>query len=292
MIFSARERALQWGRARPHAEIHPRAPHRHAHLQASMGPRASARGNRITAFRRNEQQPASMGPRASARGNHVRHDRLHPHVSASMGPRASARGNLQTRLDAAAFADTASMGPRASARGNRSLRGRKPGRKNGFNGAARVRTRKCDRRGRPRRPRTRFNGAARVRTRKFEAYAVANLVAKMASMGPRASARGNDAPSARSSAGLQRFNGAARVRTRKWSSNGASRSLHQLLQWGRARPHAEIFKRGLEREHPERASMGPRASARGNITICQAASALISQLQWGRARPHAEISGF
>ncbi len=181
---------LQWGRARPHAEM-------------AAGGTDDAEG-----------EGASMGPRASARGNQTYGRGIPIFGKASMGPRASARGNLAAGPARGAIR-LASMGPRASARGNACPTMRPYGRGHRFNGAARVRTRKSHLLGR-------------------------QSLHPLASMGPRASARGNTA-----------------------GSQSTSQALAKL-QWGRARPHAEIA--------------GHKTSAR-----------LGSSLQWGRARPHAEI---
>ncbi len=83
-------------------------------------------------------------------------------------------------------------------------------------------------------------------------------------MGPRASARGNTNP-------------------RK-----GTRPTCDKLQWGRARPHAEIANRRFIDASHVTASMGPRASARGNIVFRDEALDEWA-LQWGRARPHAEM---
>ncbi len=229
-----------------------------------------------------------MGPRASARGNFIFWQRFFLHISASMGPRASARGNRfrRTVIDVFSYA---SMGPRASARGN-------------WRGCWRTRS-----------PATRFNGAARVRTRKSEtSYEVGQMVKPLqwgrarphaemrpqhprahrlhalASMGPRASARGNRKTRRPSAASSPCFNGAARVRTRKSSSLILDIASSGLLQWGRARPHAEISPKVCTPSRALSASMGPRASARGNSRIT-ARPPREPLLQWGRARPHAEI---
>ncbi len=281
--------SLQWGRARPHAEIFCPRTLRHRIVRASMGPRASARGNEATVvqarkffmelqwgrarphaeMRRSRSSPADPSgrfngaarvrtrkflgvPPVRRRHRELQWGRARPHAeiglhgrparpggTASMGPRASARGNslLETPI---ASAMHASMGPRASARGNqrRGLEHRcSPAR---FNGAARVRTRKSSRPSRSPAPGRCFNGAARVRTRKCERLAPDDSLDHHASMGPRASARGNLAN---------------------------ERKTHEEaleLQWGRARPHAEIGARGIEQNSESIASMGPRASARGN----------------------------
>ena len=108
---------------------------------ASIGPRASARGNRsrhscsrdrsyrfnwatrVRAWKRFTPQSqkdfrhASIGPRASARGNVTDKILVKLGIIASIGPRASARGNYEV-LKGLSYYDNASIGPRASARGN------------------------------------------------------------------------------------------------------------------------------------------------------------------------------
>src|SRR5881628_2784821 len=87
----------------------------------------------------------------------------------------------------------------------------------------------------------------------------------MASMGPRALARGNGADNLAELVFEKRFNGAARSRARKWIIARPQRWKHALLQWGRALSRAEISP----------------------LTTYSIAVGL---LQWGRALSRAEIS--
>ena len=64
-----------------------------------------------------------------------------------------------------------------------------------------------------------------------------------------------------------------------------------LLQWGRERMLAEINSDRGRIQVPLRASMGPRAHARGNIEHV-AGSFLQALLQWGRERMLAEMEQF
>ncbi len=206
---------LQWGRARPHAEIPILRGELHLVFQASMGPRASARGNvscgdghsygisvlqwgrarphaeinvpvglqtrgftlqwgrarpqaemRVFQHRRRQPQVASMGPRASARGNHARRAGGCVRPGRLQWGRARPHAEIDVGSVGGMIVDGASMGPRASARGN-SVRGRLSSLSDrSFNGAARVRTQKSNPwRNSATAPRS-FNGAARVRTRK------------------------------------------------------------------------------------------------------------------------------
>src|SRR5579883_633820 len=111
-----------------------------------------------------------------------------------------------------------------------------------------------------------FNGAASARSRKC-ALNLALYVAGVASMGPRARARGNrpillDFPH----------------RCSFW------------LQWGRERALAEMNPAAGQRLPAIFASMGPRARARGNRPILLDFPHRCSfWLQWGRERALAEI---
>ncbi len=134
---------LQWGRARPHAEIIAGGGFPVAASHASMGPRASARGNREILAGLRSDLIASMGPRASARGNIVDKEKLaqefitlqwgraRPHaeisqlgISPSRMPalqwgRARPHAEIHSGIEIAVRTHApASMGPRASARGN------------------------------------------------------------------------------------------------------------------------------------------------------------------------------
>src|SRR5260370_1146380 len=84
----------------------------------------------------------------------------------------------------------------------------------------------------------RFNGAASSCSRKYLRLADHQL-SQLASMGPRAAARGN-------------------------LNRGAYRAPAWLLQWGREQLLAEIRKIEAAGRALTSASMGPRAAARGN----------------------------
>ncbi len=281
--------SLQWGRARPHAEIRDRGAAPGRGHRASMGPRASARGNRAGICAPTSSGAASMGPRASARGNHKRNSAGGSLVGCFNGA-ARVRTRKSRGRAGCGFRGRASMGPRASARGNDSHQRRRNSRHERFNGAARVRTRKCGSpslqmraanwlqwgRARPHaemassaRPARRlmlsFNGAARVRTRKSEHRSSYCLASRKASMGPRASARGNRTNLARKRVSMCRLQwGRARPHAEIWHRVPWTSSPSSALQWGRARPHAEIPVPRRQPLRRRRASMGPRASARGN----------------------------
>ncbi len=134
---------LQWGRARPHAEIGRRHRARAARDLASMGPRASARGNSTSA----------MSPTSFEHGLQWGRARPHAEIGGRRARRTGRRG--------------ASMGPRASARGNWGNLPACDGAGHCFNGAARVRTRKSSAASKKTTSHPGFNGAARVRTRKY-----------------------------------------------------------------------------------------------------------------------------
>ena len=157
--------------------------------EASMGPRAEARGKRRRGLERLREQVASMGPRAEARGKRYRvctpcltSQRFNGAArrSARKGPRPTCRppslatlqwGRAPKRAESgdnsacSRKAILASMGPRAEARGKIEpddpvLAGRR------FNGAARRSARKGHVRDHDRILAPRFNGAARRSARK------------------------------------------------------------------------------------------------------------------------------
>src|SRR5579885_2638814 len=107
-----------------------------------------------------------------------------------------------------------------------------------------------------------FNGAASARSRKSEGYD--RLRGRnVASMGPRARARGNGTRRRCRNSQKFSFNGAASARSRK-CPRLPSQPAFQRLQWGRERALAEIRK----------------------VTHRRAAD---TRLQWGRERALAEI---
>src|ERR1017187_6848383 len=107
-------------------------------------------------------------------------------------------------------------------------------------------------------------------------------------MGPRARARGN-APSPRwPPPRCTRFNGATSARSWKWPKSPARPRPCAGLQWGHERALVEIPVRRCILLHIWRASMGPRARARGNVTATASISSLIT-LQWGHERALVEM---
>src|SRR5260370_11517229 len=85
--------SLQWGREQLLAEMPSAVLQSQSGFYASMGPRATARGNVTCGDENIRKLDASMGPRATARGNRPRSGRDTRASRASMGPRATARGN-------------------------------------------------------------------------------------------------------------------------------------------------------------------------------------------------------
>src|SRR5579883_1115431 len=155
-----------------------------------------------------------------------------------------------------------------------------------------------------------FNGAASARSRKSEGYD--RLRGRnVASMGPRARARGNGTRRRCRNSQKFSFNGAASARSRKCPRLPSQPAYHRLqwgreralaemvrdeerrlkgkeLQWGRERALAEIEQLSDIRARLRGASMGPRARARGNPwTVGTGLGTVL--LQWGRERALAEI---
>src|ERR1017187_5643635 len=91
-IFSFLSTQLQWGHERALVEMKLHQ-ERYYRSDASMGPRARARGNEQCCDLGGGCIGASMGPRARARGNAGVWETLCQVRRASMGPRARARGN-------------------------------------------------------------------------------------------------------------------------------------------------------------------------------------------------------
>src|SRR6266545_1915468 len=182
-------------------------------VKASIGPRASARGNGFRRDEGGEEKAASIGPRASARGNQRSAFPLTPVRKLQLG---HARPRVETRCTGRESVEglAASIGPRASARGNEALvQGRRrPDRlqlgharprvetspqieertaMERFNWATRVRAWKLTIPDSTKLPLKSFNWATRVRAWKQNRLQAEQNKLLLASIGPRASARGN-----------------------------------------------------------------------------------------------------
>src|ERR1022692_1258585 len=179
-----------------------------------------------------------MGPRARARGNTPNNYGDQFHAFASMGPRARARGNTDATTGALR-AELLQWG-HERALVEMSAIFWKLHTFTCFNGATSARSWKWSVGRKPRGSCFGFNGATSARSWKLSAFA-SSTVNCLASLGPRARARGNTAP---------------RV----------SRIGARTLQWGHERALVEIGIRALHRG-PAQASMGPRARARGNVSF-------------------------
>ena len=207
----------------------------------------------------------------------------------------------------------ASMGPRAFARGDRSrssprrhrLRWLQWGRELSpaeiarrtadavpflrcFNGAASFRPRRYENFNTDRTTAKSFNGAASFRPRRSITTKGIMAAAQVASMGPRAFARGDRTQSTAPRFGPVRFNGAASFRPRrsdppKLASPQPTEAAEMKLplpalenkgwlQWGRELSPAEMLGVEAATWRVEYASMGPRAFARGDLPKAPAAA--------------------
>src|ERR1017187_10364665 len=179
-----------------------------------------------------------MGPRARARGNDRCGIGQRGRFVASMGPRARARGNERYLLEVAYVYLLQWGHERALVEMERWTEASRIvfwllwGHERALVEIKRL----CELHGEL----SCFNGATSARSWKLSAFA-SSTVNCLASMGPRARARGNTAP---------------RV----------SRIGARTLQWGHERALVEIGIRALHRG-PAQASMGPRARARGNVSF-------------------------
>ncbi len=256
---------LQWGRARPHAEIGWFYRKWNQVQTASMGPRASARGNRIRSvysrWGTSRLQWGRARPHAEiAHGSklawyslrELQWGRARPHAEMRLDQMQEQINSVlqwgRARPHAEMLEPSRMVSPRHLLQWGRARPHAEIGKKRvrggageiRFNGAARVRTRKCLRIGVPPCWFDCFNGAARVRTRKSQPGLVLPIPAPAALQWGRARPH-------------------AEIRLPK-----SPPSLNTLLQWGRARPHAEIAPASKKAGREKGASMGPRASARGN----------------------------
>ncbi len=180
------------------------------------------------------------------------------------------------------------MGPRASARGNASApEGSEPYHALQW-GRARPHAEIPSRRSWAANAWSCFNGAARVRTRKCGVTAPQAWANALLQWG-RARPHAEICLPQISSCSPDRLQwGRARPHAEISVTDWFETPEQIELQWGRARPHAEIQRRRGAAKLGRFASMGPRASARGNREH-GAMDYIDKVLQWGRARPHAEI---
>src|SRR5579885_2248949 len=133
-----------------------------------------------------------------------------------------------------------------------------------------------------------FNGAASARSRKSEGYD--RLRGRnVASMGPRARARGNGTRRRCRNSQKFSFNGAASARSRK-CPRLPSQPAFQRLQWGRERALAEIRKVTHRRAADTRLQWG-RERALAEMVRDEERRLKGKELQWGRERALAEIRG-
>ena len=131
-----------------------------------------------------------------------------------------------------------------------------------------------------------FNGAASARSRKSEGYD--RLRGRnVASMGPRARARGNGTRRRCRNSQKFSFNGAASARSRK-CPRLPSQPAFQRLQWGRERALAEIRKVTHRRAADTRLQWG-RERALAEMVRDEERRLKGKELQWGRERALAEI---
>src|SRR5579885_3391254 len=131
-----------------------------------------------------------------------------------------------------------------------------------------------------------FNGAASARSRKSEGYD--RLRGRnVASMGPRARARGNGTRRRCRNSQKFSFNGAASARSRK-CPRLPSQPAFQRLQWGRERALAEIRKVTHRRAADTRLHWG-RESEIAELVRDEERRLKGKELQWGRERALAEI---
>ncbi len=155
-----------------------------------------------------------------------------------------------------------------------------------FNGAAHFRTRKSRRSLSLSAECACFNGAAHFRTRKLTIRAVSATI-KLASMGPRTFARGNEWRDSSSLRPGASFNGAAHFRTRKFQPPLQSVAPY-VLQWGRALSHAEILCWRCDQGRTTKLQWG-RALSHAEMAPNVTDTMSVTTLQWGRALSHAEI---
>ena len=166
----------------------------HAPIRASMRPRADARGHLGGDAGALQREVASLRPRAEARGSPVQPEHRHGDPErASMRPRANARGNSGSGRSRSPITRCFTEASRRCARTPRWRR-----------------RRACAGPG--------FNEASRRSARRHRAFLEFSL-APLASMRPRAEARGNPCRTMSPRASTARFNEASRRSARKPTSS-------------------------------------------------------------------------